>query len=152
MELTLRKANADELAFVQEFAKAVIDKNYRSYMGDEAVDFFIGSGASDQYMQECLDDTILAVADGAVVGISVCKDDLIDLFMVRNELQGKGVGGMFMSKLCEELLQTYPRIRVECFEKNEKANCFYERCGWIREKMEYDEEIGDKRVFYYKLS
>ena len=148
--LTLRKAKEQEITFLQEFARAVIDRNYRAFLGDEAVDFFIGSGASDQDIAENIADTTLAVLEGEVVGMCVCKDDLIDLVMVRNDRQGQGIGSAFIDMVSKGLLERYPSIRVECFEKNTGATRFYVKNGWAVEKSLFDEELGDNRIFYTK--
>ena len=148
--LVLRKAKEQETAFLQKFARSVIDRNYRAFLGDEAVDFFIGSGASDQYIAENIGDTTLTVLRDEIVGMCVCKDDLIDLIMVRNELQGQGIGSAFIEMVSKELMERYPSIRVECFEKNTKANRFYVKNGWTVEKSMFDEELGDNRIFYMK--
>lgn len=148
--LTLRKAKEQEIAFLQEFTRSVIDRNYRAFLGDEAVDFFIGSGASDQYIAESIADTTLAVLGDEVVGMCVCKDDLIDLVMVRNDRQGQGIGSALIELIGRELLGRYPSIRVECFEKNTGANRFYVKNGWTVEKSLFDEELGDNRIFYTK--
>lgn len=39
MDMTLRKADKSEITFLQDFAKDVINANYRVFLGDEAVDF-----------------------------------------------------------------------------------------------------------------
>lgn len=148
--MILRKAKQSELTFIQDFAKTVIDKNYRDSLGDEAVDFFIGSGTSDQYMQEHINGTIVAVMEDQIVGICICKENLIDLFMVQNEVQNLGIGSTFLNMICEELFKEHSQIRLECFEKNVKANRFYVRNGWKQEKSVFDEEIGDNRIYYYK--
>lgn len=148
--LTLRKAEEEEITFLQEFARSVIDRSYRAFLGDEAVDFFIGSGASDQYIAESIGDTTLAVLGDEVVGMCVCKDDLIDLIMVRNDRQGQGIGSAFIDMVSKGLLERYPSIRVECFEKNTKANRFYVKNGWTMEKSLFEAEVEDNRIFYTK--
>lgn len=150
MKIKLRKADKSELPMLQTFAREVIDKNYREHLGDEAVDWFIGSGASDQYMQDSIDDTILAVMDEQTVGICICKEELIDLLMIQNGMQNRGIGSAFLTLVSEELLKQYTKIRVECFEKNGKANRFYVRNGWTQEKITFDEEMGDNRIYYCK--
>lgn len=147
-KITLRKANTSEEAFLQNFSKDVINKNYREFLGDEAVDFFIGSGASDQYVQENIDETIVAIMEDKIVGMCVCKENLIDLIMIQNEWQNQGIGSDFINMVSEELLKTYPQIRVECFEKNIRANAFYLKNGWHQDKMVFDDELGDNRIYY----
>ena len=102
-------------------------------------------------MQDNISDTILAVVEDKIVGMCICKENLIDLFMIQNETQNQGIGRAFINMISEELLKKYPRIRVECFEKNVKANRFYVRNGWLQEKIVFDEEISDNRIYYHKM-
>lgn len=152
MKIVLRKAKPSEQKFLQDFAKDVIDKNYRDFLGDEAVDFFIGSGASDQYMQENINETIVAILEEKIVGICVCKENLLDLFMVQSGLHHNGIGSAFINKVTDELLKTYSVVRVECFENNRKANNFYLKNGWNLEKTVFDEEVEDNRLCYSKTT
>lgn len=150
MELKIRKANEKELVFLQGFAKDVINKSYRSFLGDEAVDFFIGSGASDQYMLENIKDTTVALMNNEIVGICICKENTIDLIMVNSEMHRKGIGSEFINKISEELLKSYDKIYLESFEKNLKANNFYYKNGWNKDKVMFDEEVGVNRIYYSK--
>lgn len=150
MDLVLRKAEQNETAFLQEFSREVINKNYRTFLGDEAVDFFIGSGASDQYIAENINETLVAELDNKIVGICVCKENLIDLIMVKTELHGKNIGSTMLNQVSAELFQNYETIHLESFEANVKANRFYEKNGWEIDKTEADAETGGKRIYYSK--
>lgn len=150
MNLQLRKALPDEIKLLQEFAREVINNNYRAFLGDEAVDYFIGSGASDQYISDNVDDTTVAVINRKIVGVCICKENLIDMIMVLTELHGQGIGSQMISLICDKLFTVYDELRLESFEANTKANAFYEKNGWTIAKIEYDAEIGGNRIYYIK--
>ena len=150
MELKLRKAQENEVTFLQDFAKDIINKNYRSFLGDEAVDYFIESGASDEYMLQNRDDIIVALLNDEIVGICICKEDTIDLIMVHSEMHRQGIGSHFINKISEELLKKYNKIYLESFENNLKANSFYDKNGWNKDKIVFDEEVGLNRLYYSK--
>ena len=150
MELKLRKAQENEVTFLQDFAKDIINKNYRSFLGDEAVDYFIESGASDEYMLQNRDDIIVALLNDEIVGICICKEDTIDLIMVHSEMHRQGIGSHFINKISEELLKKYNKIYLESFENNLKANSFYDKNGWNKDKIVFDEEVGLNRLHYSK--
>ena len=50
-DFLIRKAQADDLPKLQDIAIRTIDKSYRSFPGDEGVDWFINSGESDRELQ-----------------------------------------------------------------------------------------------------
>lgn len=150
MELKLRKAQENEVTFLQNFAKNIINKNYRTFLGDDAVDYFIESGASDEYMLENINDTIVALLQDQIVGICICKENLIDLIMVHSEMHRQGIGSDFMNRISEELLKTYDKIYLESFENNLKANSFYYKNGWNKDKIIFDEEVGANKIYYSK--
>jgi hypothetical protein len=55
-DIQIRKAQAADLPAMQEIARRTIDKCYRSFLGDEAVDWYINSGESDKELEKHLDD------------------------------------------------------------------------------------------------
>lgn len=136
MKLNIRKVQKEELSFLQEFARRVIDENYRSFLGDDAVNEFINSGASDQYMLENLSDMSVAILKDEIVGVCVCKENLIDLFMIKSSMHNMGIGRMFLKMMTQELLKTYINVRIESFEDNQKANLFYEKNGFEKVKTD----------------
>ncbi len=54
-DINIRKAQTDDLPIMQDIAKRTIDKCYRSFVGDEGVDWFINSGEIE-IIQKYLDD------------------------------------------------------------------------------------------------
>ncbi|MGW4635274.1 hypothetical protein [Nocardia sp. NPDC004415] len=48
---TIRPATGPDLDALQALARRTIDTCYRGFLGDEAVDWFVGSGASDEHVR-----------------------------------------------------------------------------------------------------
>ena len=112
-------------------ARHTIDMNYRSFIDDERVDWFI-FGPSDDYLRKHTGNTKVLTIDGSIVGFAVCKEDLIDLIMIDHESHRRGLGSVLLAHCEMELFEHYDAIRLESFEGNTKANRFYRKNGWTR--------------------
>ncbi len=160
----IRPARADDLAALQALARRTIDTCYRSFLGDEAVDWFIGSGASDEHVRAALEKGGVhclvdpegpedqedgeGKAGGALVGFSIVDGPTVDLMMVDPDHQRRGLGRRLLSHAQGLLLAEYRTIRLETFTSNTRAVAFYEACGW--EQGELLAEDGPAKVEYVK--
>ena len=81
-EIQIRKAQADDLSEIQDIARRTIDKSYRSFLGDEGVDWFINSGESDRELQKHIENCDVLLKDNAIVAFTIYFEDLIHLMMV----------------------------------------------------------------------
>ena len=128
----IRSAAGNDLAALQELARRTIDACYRSFLGDEAVDWFISSRASDDHIEShfrqghvhCME------ADGDVIGLVILDGATIDLMMMDVRCQGQGFGRTLLAHAEEMLFAQYEELRLESFADNRAANAFYEACGW----------------------
>ncbi|WP_408907449.1 GNAT family N-acetyltransferase [Streptomyces albidoflavus] len=145
----LRPARADDLAALQELARRTIDARYRAFLGDEAVDAYVGSGASDEHVAahfragglHCLE------ADGALAGLLITEGPTVDLLMIDVDRQRRGLGRLLLSEAERLLLATYEEIRLETFTSNLAALAFYEACGWTASgRPESEGPWGPERV------
>jgi ribosomal protein S18 acetylase RimI-like enzyme len=147
LKFEIRKAKKDDLDTIKAVACHTIDRNYRSFLGDEGVNWFI-NGPSDDYIEENIDICSVILVDGEVVGFSVCNENLIDLMMVNHEEHRKGIGTKLLHYCEEALFAAYDEIKVESFENNEKANNFYRKNGWKNITLESDPISGyNKHIF-----
>ncbi|MFF9145961.1 GNAT family N-acetyltransferase [Streptomyces sp. NPDC014861] len=146
--ITVRPATPEDLGTLQALARRTIDARYRAFLGDEAVDRFVGSGASDAHVKDhperggahCLRRS------GRIVGLSVLDGPTVDLMMVDPEHHREGLGRFLLRHAEETLLARYATIRLETFTANTTAVSFYEACGWRRgEPLEGE---GPDRVEY----
>jgi ribosomal protein S18 acetylase RimI-like enzyme len=131
MDVQFRKAAAGDLETMQGIATHTIDTSYRSFVDDEAVDWFI-SGPSDDYLRQNIDDATVVVADGRLVGFAVCKGDLIDLLLINHESHHRGLGSALLAHCESELFRRYESITLQSLEGNGRANAFYRKHGWVR--------------------
>ena len=150
MSAEIRKARSGELDTIQAIARHTIDTNYRAFLGEEGVDWFIGSGASDEYLRDNLDDCWVLLEQNEIIGFSVCRDAIIDLMMISTEQHRRGFGTTLLGH-CERLLFRKEReITLESFEGNEKANGFYRHNGWQQVDRLFDETSGVYKLIFTK--
>ncbi|MFC9683764.1 GNAT family N-acetyltransferase [Streptomyces sp. NPDC056948] len=148
----IRPATGADLDDLQVLARRTIDACYRAFLGDEAVDWFIGSGASDAHVEshlgtggvQCLSQ------EGRIIGFSILDGSTIDLMMIDPDHHRRGLGRLLLRHAEEALLARYPTIRLESFADNAAANSFYEACGWRHgDRLEGD---GLAKVEYVKTT
>ncbi|MFI6939624.1 GNAT family N-acetyltransferase [Streptomyces sp. NPDC050418] len=149
---TIRPARPTDLTALQALARRTIDTCYRSFLGDEAVDWFIGSGASDEHVRAALEKggvhCLVEAESGEIVGFSIVDGATVDLMMVDPAHQRRGLGRQLLSHAQGLLLAEYRTIRLETFTTNTRAVAFYEACGW--EQGELLAEEGPAKVEYVK--
>lgn len=149
--IEVRKATKDDLTVIQEIARNTIDNSYRSFMGDESVDWFINSGESDKELANNLDRCDVLVRDGGIAAFTIYFEDLIHLMMVDVNLHRSGLGTKLLDHSEKQLFKDgKSTIRLETFEDNKQAINFYKKNHWCLVKEERDEEHGFVRVFFEK--
>ena len=147
----IRKAQVDDLPTMQEIARRTIDKCYRSFLGDEGVDWFINSGESDKELETHFPDCDVLLRDEKIVAFTIYFDDLVHLMMVDVDLQRTGVGSQLLAHSESCLFASGKTvIRLETFEGNQQAINFYLKKGWSLTRKQKDEEHGFIRVFFEK--
>ncbi len=152
MKTEIRKAIIPDADTLKKIASRTIDANYRSFLGDEGVDWFISSGASDQYIDENIDECWIILSDYQIIGFSVCKENLIDLMMIDHDYHRHGYGTTLL-KHCEQyLFNTFDEIKLESFEGNEKADNFYRKNGWSEIERNFDNMSGVNKLTFIKKS
>ncbi|MGW1542163.1 N-acetyltransferase family protein [Streptomyces sp. NPDC002309] len=129
----IRPATAEDLGELQVLARRTIDTCYRGFLGDEAVDWFIGSGASDAHVKSHLQrgGVHCLTQDGRIIGLSILDGSTVDLMMVDPDHHRRGLGRFLLRHAEQTLLAQYPVIRLETFPENARAVSFYEACGWM---------------------
>ncbi|MFG3309869.1 GNAT family N-acetyltransferase [Streptomyces wuyuanensis] len=130
---TIRPATGEDLGELQALARRTIDVCYRGFLGDEAVDWFIGSGASDAHVKSHLErgGVHCLVQDGRIAGFTILDGPTVDLMMVDPDHHRRGLGRVLLRHAEETLFARYSTIRLETFPDNARATSFYEACGWV---------------------
>lgn len=151
MSIAIRKAEVADLPRVQEVARRTIDKCYRSFLGDQGVDWFINSGQADREQEQGLSHCDVLLDDGTIVGFSIYFTDLIHLMMVDVRHHRSGLGSRLLSHCEGQLFAGGNKIlRLETFDGNIQAINFYNKHGWTPVGEAEDEEHGFVRVFFEK--
>jgi DNA-binding transcriptional LysR family regulator/ribosomal protein S18 acetylase RimI-like enzyme len=148
----VRQADAADLDVIKTLARETIDKCYRSFLGDEGVDWFINGGGSDKEIIEHLENIMLLEVDGKIQGFCAAEEGFIHLLMIHPQLQQTGFGEYLLAQV--ESMQRdegYEHLRLEIFKGNEQALKFYVKHGWSIVGEEQDASFGLVRVFMRKI-
>jgi DNA-binding transcriptional LysR family regulator/ribosomal protein S18 acetylase RimI-like enzyme len=147
----IRPARGEDLDDLQALARRTIDRCYRAFLGDDVVDRFIGSGASDAHVKNHLEQGgvhCLIAREGRIIGFSIVDGPTIDLMMVDPDHHRRGLGRLLLQHAEAALLAHHTTIRLESFADNAAANAFYEACGWRQgDRMA---EGGPAKIEYVK--
>ncbi len=150
-DILIRKAQSNDLPIMQEIARRTIDKCYRSFLGDEGVDWFINSGEADKELQKYINNCDVVIQENTIVAFSIYFEDLIHLMMVDVVLHRTGIGSKLLAHSEHQLIACgYITIRLETFEGNHQAINFYLKNGWSITMKQEDKEHGFIRVFFEK--
>jgi ribosomal protein S18 acetylase RimI-like enzyme len=152
MNTLVRTALASDMDALIALSRRTISASYRLFLGDEAVDAFLGSGAVDRYVADNIGRCSVLVRDREIVGYSVCQDNVIDLMMIDHAVHRQGLGSALLRQIEQTLLQKYDELRLESFENNEKANAFYRKNGWRELRRYLDRDLGVNKVVFQKLA
>ncbi|MEV7116188.1 GNAT family N-acetyltransferase [Streptomyces anulatus] len=147
---TIRPATTEDLSDLQALARRTIDTCYRGFLGDEAVEWFIGSGASDEHVRSHLErgGVHCLSRNGRIIGLSILDGPTVDLMMVDPDHHRRGWGRFLLRHAEEALLARYSTIRLETFPDNARATSFYEACGWVlADRLEGE---GPSKLVYTK--
>jgi GNAT superfamily N-acetyltransferase len=152
MNTLIRQAGPSDVAALVRLSRRTISASYRPFLGDQAVDAFLGGGAVDQYVRENIARCWVLLGDGAVVGYAVCRDNLIDLLMIDHAVHRRGLGSVLLKHVEGALLPRYGELRLESFEGNEQANDFYRKNGWLEAGRRMDADTGAAKIEFRKAA
>ncbi|MFA0084763.1 GNAT family N-acetyltransferase [Vibrio sp. 10N.261.51.F12] len=149
--MKIRQANLSDTHSLKELSKHVISVCYTGFMGEEMVNGYLSSGASDDEVDKHISNTFVAVDDSEVVmGYVVVIDDLVHIMMVSPEQQRKGIGERLLSFAENKIHNDNFKPTLETFETNTQAMNFYLKNGWSISRKESDPDFGFVRVFFDK--
>src|SRR5262245_4654370 len=118
MNTLVRTALASDMDALIALSHRTISASYRPFLGDEAVDVFLGSGAADRYVAENIGRCSVLVRDGVIVGYAVCRANVIDLMMIDHAVHRQGLGTELLRQVEQMLLQGSDELWLESFEAN----------------------------------
>lgn len=150
MKYLIRKAFVDEVIELKEITQRVINTNYRLFLGDEAVKWLIESGILDQYISSNISNCSVLLTDNKIVGLCLCKSNLIDLMIVDDKYHHNGYGSRLL-EYCEDcLFDKFDELELETLNGNESANNFYLKRGWMKKEQDSHAYPGVTKLVFVK--
>jgi ribosomal protein S18 acetylase RimI-like enzyme len=150
MNIVVRKALASDVGALVNLSRRTINASYRTFLGDVAVDAFLGSGAADRYVEENIGQCSVILRDGAVAGYAVCCDNVLDLMMIDCAAHRQGLGTRLITHVETMLFSIYSELVLESFADNQIANTFYRMRGWIEVGERFDTASGVSKIVFRK--
>ncbi len=83
-----------------------------------------------KYFEKFLDNTIVAVENGKIVGFLIFKKENVMNFAVHPEFRKKNIG----KKLIQELMKKYRTIRLRARENNKNTIDFLDKLGFKQKR------------------
>lgn len=146
MNLSIRKALKSDEKEILELARKVTDEYTRTYLGDEAVDYYINSGSCDNDMKKDIDNMYLLADNDKIIGLTIFYKNLMNLLLIDNNYFGSGAAKFFCDKIFIKAFERYEDIILECFDKNERALAFYKKIGFKEYGREKELAVKGERI------
>lgn len=151
MSARVRPAEEADLPVLNDLAARTIDACYRPFLGDEAVEAFLGSGESDREVLRQFERTDVLEVEGRIVGVVVWFGDLLHLLMVDVDEHRNGYGTILLQHAEEEYSASGGGgFRLESFEGNRAARAFYDHHAWMLSSEALDGRSGVVRIYMTK--
>lgn len=84
-------------------------------------------------------ETWVATADDRIVGFISLIDDLVGALFVSGDYQSAGIGG----RLIAQARTRRAKLDVDVYARNQRAQAFYARCGFVLVSEFEQEESGE---------
>ena len=146
----IRAATESDVDVLVQLSIQTIRASYTSFLGQDGVDGFIGSGEVDQYVRDNLHCCWVIEVEGATVGYCVPKGHAIDLMMVDHRYHRRGFGSELLLYAEQALFKDHDEIVLESFEPNHVANAFYRHHGWVEARRYPDDKSGVDMIEFRK--
>lgn len=141
-EPVVRDAEHDDVAAICRFGEAHIRPHYVPLIGAEAADEQVCRWWNETYVGAAVVEglVVVAEADGQLVGVGqrgrAGADHVVYKLYVHPRHRGRGLGPQLLDALTRQLPAGVDRLWIEQLVANERAGAFYEREGFIAERIE----------------
>ena len=141
-DVVVRAGGPVDVEAICGFGAQVIPDHYAPLIGDEAAAAQVRDWWSVERIGAAVAAGLVVVAEraGTIVGVGQRGTDgrapVIYKLYLAPEARGHGLGRRLIDALVAQLPPDADRIRVEHFAANERAGAFYEREGFVVERIE----------------
>ena len=104
MDLTIRKATADDAAAAWAIRNAAIRHACKGFYADDLLEQWTAGEMTDEFVEFVVQQFYVATVNGVVVGTGFIDlgDGRLDAIFVRPDMMGKGIGKRIVA-FCEDL-------------------------------------------------
>ena len=146
-DITVEAARPGHRDTLVQLTKYTINACYPAFLGQAPVEGYLSSGMAEKYYQENLENCLIIHSGSDIVGCGATKDNSVDLMLIHPSFHRSGLGSILLRALEDRLLGRYNHIFLESFQNNHKANSFYTRNGWKKDRATTDDYDIDYWVF-----
>ena len=143
-EPVLRDARHDDVVAICRFGEAHIRPHYAPLIGAAAADEQVRRWWNETHIGAAVAEglVVAAEADGQLVGVGQRgrsgDDHVVYKLYLHPRHRGRGLGPQLLAALTRRLPANADRLYIEHFVANERAGAFYEREGFIVQRIEPD--------------
>lgn len=138
----IRRATEADVAAASRLIASVVSEVYGHLVEDIAPTI-----TSDEH----LIDSLLAIANGKVVGVGLSVDEVVDDLWLLPEARGKGLGSRLLRMMEIEIAKRdYREGKLRVFAENIPARRFYESHGWKENRRYPHERLGHDMIDFLK--
>ena len=131
MDLTIRKAAADDAAAAWTIRNAAIRHACRGFYADDLLERWTDGEMTGQFVEFVAQQFYVATVNGVVVGTGLINpaNGRLDAVFVRPDMMGKGIGKRTVA-FCEDVGRSAGLTELN-LESTLNAAPFYRRCGFV---------------------
>ena len=140
MRAYVRWAEPSDVETLIELSLRTTRASYTGFLGETAVEAFIGTGAAEGFVRETIGRAMVVTFEDEVVGYAVGTGHHVDQLMIDERFHRQGLGTLLLARLEEHLFRQHDALELESFRDNDQANAFYRKHGWQVTGAHRDEE------------
>jgi N-acetylglutamate synthase-like GNAT family acetyltransferase len=131
MELTIRKATADDAATAWDIRNAAIRHACKGFYAEELLELWTADEMTAEFVAFVAQTLYVATANDVIVGTAAVdlESGKLDAIFVRPDMMGKGIGKRLVV-LCEELARGAGLTSLK-LQATLNAAPFYRSCGFV---------------------
>jgi len=130
MGYTVEKLNLKDLVLILELTKSVVVNSTSKFISDKALEF-TNNGDSDKYIKKNANNIYVLKYNSIIIGVAIINNNTIESLYIDDKYQNIGAGSTFLFHLLIMLFGNFSKVKAKCFNKNDIANSFYLRNGFI---------------------
>ena len=150
MRANVRWAVPNDVETLIELSLRTTRASYPGFLGERAVEAFIGTGAVEEFVRETIGRALVVTVEDEVAGYAVGTGHHVDLLMIDERFHRQGLGTLLLARLEEHLFRQHDALQLESFRDNDQANAFYRKHSWQVTGGYRDDESGVDMVIMRK--